>query len=73
MHSTVFSGVEMCIKRDLLAPIASRLGSLDARVSDSGPAWVVRSTDRLPSWTAGSFSLLLGVGLNICDKERFEM
>ncbi len=61
MHSTVFTGVPVCIKADFLALVVSRFGSLDARASDSGLAWAVRSTDRLPCWTDGSFSLLLGL------------
>ncbi len=36
MHSPVCTGVEMCIRCDLLALIEGGLRSLDARASDSG-------------------------------------
>ncbi len=69
MHSTVLPGVGVYIKCELIALVVSRLGSLDARASDSGLAWTARSTDRLPRRTVGSFSLLFGVGLNIDEIE----
>ncbi len=65
MHSTVCTGVEMCIRCDLLDLIEGGLRSLDARASDSGLAWTVRSADRLPCWTVGNFSFLVrDVGLS---------
>ncbi len=36
MHSTVCTGVELCMKHNLLAVVVSKLGSLGARASDSG-------------------------------------
>ena len=63
MHSPVCTGVEMCIRCELLALIEGGLRGLDARVSDSGLAWTVRSVDRIPCWTVGNFSLLFRGGL----------
>ena len=45
MHSTVCTGVEMCIRCDLLALIEGGLRSLDARASDCGLAGVDRKVD----------------------------
>ncbi len=64
MHFIVFSGVKECIKCNLLALMVRGLSSLDARASDFRLAWIKRSTDRLPCWVVGSFSLPLGVGVN---------
>ncbi len=34
MHSMLFTGIDACIKRDLLTRLSARPGSLDARASD---------------------------------------
>ncbi len=73
MHSPVCTGVEMCIRCDLLALIKGGLRSLDARVWDSGLAWTVRSADRIPCWAVGNFSFLVGIGKIYMEAVKYEV
>ena len=50
--------------------IVRKLGSLDARASDSGRTLTRRSTVRLPCLTVGNFSLTVGGGLKICGEQE---